>query len=110
MMKLPARVNSFTWLVPLCEVNVSFYKLKGRDHISINSIEQAKNYRIGVGRDQGNAVFLQEQGFAINEQLIIVNNNEQLRKMLVHKRIDLLLTTDEYIQEIIKNKQLYAAM
>jgi polar amino acid transport system substrate-binding protein len=110
MMKLSARQDSFIWLAPLCDVNVSFYKLKGRQEIVVQSLDDAKKYRIGVGRNQGNFIFLKNNGFEINQNLIVVNNNEQLRKMLVHNRIDLILTTDGYITEMIKNKAVYAAM
>ena len=110
MMKLSARQSSFIWLAPLCDVNASFYKLKGRQDIIIQSVDDAKKYRIGVGRNQGNFIFLQDNGFKINQNLIVVNNNEQLRKMLVHNRIDLILTTDGYITEIIKNGSVYTKM
>ena len=109
MMKLSARQESFIWLAPLCDVEVSFYKLKGREDIQLHSLQQAKKYRIGVGRNQGNTTFLQEHGFGVNKNLIVVNSNEQLRKMLVHDRIDLILTTDAYITEMVNSEEVYAA-
>ncbi|GLX77116.1 hypothetical protein tinsulaeT_04560 [Thalassotalea insulae] len=100
MLQLPSRAKQYKWLVPLCTITMSFYHHANRNDITINKLIDVKNYRIGVERAQGNKEYLIAQGFEDN--LIEVNNNEQLRKMMLFDRIDLVLISDAYATTIAK--------
>lgn len=98
MLKLPTRESRYQWLAPLCPVKTSFYHLTSRRDIKIKTLSDIVSYRIGIERAQGKTDFLIEQGFA--ENLVAASTNQQLRKMMLFNRIDLILISDAYAESL----------
>lgn len=83
------REPHFIWVVPMLSVKVSLHKLKNRKDIVINSLEDAKKYKIGVLREAAMHLMLLRQGFSDGIQLEPESTNGQNVKKLFAKRIDL---------------------
>lgn len=58
-----AREGHFEWIGPIAERQQNLFKLKGRDDIVINSLEDAKRYRIGVQAEDAITQDLIAKGF-----------------------------------------------
>ncbi|TQV85575.1 substrate-binding periplasmic protein [Aliikangiella coralliicola] len=91
------RENQFLWIAPLCNIEVSFYKNKYRQDIEVDSLEDARNYVVGIGRDQAEFEFLTDNGFILDKNLIVASNYSQSRKMIERNRIDLIIASDNFV-------------
>jgi len=79
----------FIWAIPMFHGRVSLHKLKKRNDIVINSLEDAKPYRIGVLREAAMHQMLRSNGFEDEKQLEAVSSNRQNVQKLFAGRIDL---------------------
>ena len=88
-MKNKDRENHYTWVIPMFSVEVALHKLKARKDIVINSLNDAKKYKIGVLREAAMHQMLRRNGFADGQQLQAVSSNDKnVQKLFLH-RIDL---------------------
>ena len=87
--RIPQREDMFAWIGPLHPRKVSLYKLKDRTDILINDIEDIKKYRTGVLLGGSVEKFLLAKGFH-GDNYYSIRNSEQLLKMLIEKRLDLI--------------------
>lgn len=83
------REPHFIWAIPMFSVKVSLHKLRNRKDIVINSLEDAKKYKIGVLREAAMHLMLLRKGFADEKQLDPVSSNRQNVQKLFLNRIDL---------------------
>ena len=97
------RESLFYWIAPLCKIQTYFYKFKYRDDISVNDLEDARKYVIGIGRDQPHLEFLIDSGFIINENLVEVTSNAQLQQMMKRDRVDLIMASRHFVEALKKN-------
>ncbi|WP_222435645.1 substrate-binding periplasmic protein [Fluviispira vulneris] len=118
----PVRENLFKWVGPIGESNWVFFKKKGSE-IKINTLEDAKKYKIGGYNDDATAEYLKKNGFISGKSLILANNEVQNAFKLEAGRIDLWATgalLGPYISKsektgnivevfTIKKSELYAA-
>jgi polar amino acid transport system substrate-binding protein len=85
------REGNFNWVGELIPVNYYLFKLKSREDISVTTLDEAKQYRVGVRNYHVHHEFLLAKGFT---DLQPVNGNAQnLKKALLH-RIDLFPVSD----------------
>jgi len=85
------RENNFKWVGQLIPVNYYLFKLKSREDILVSTLDEARQYRVGVRNYHVHHEFLLAQGFT---ELQPVNRNAQnLKKALLH-RIDLFPVSD----------------
>jgi polar amino acid transport system substrate-binding protein len=78
------REPDFKWIGVIAELDVYFTKLKSRRDIDINSLEDAKKYKIGVVKDDIRYQFLVKDGF--KDQLILAKDDgENIRNLFNHK-------------------------
>lgn len=96
------REDNFNWLVPLCTLKVSFYKMGGNKQVIINSLADVKAYKIGVERAQVKKDFLIAKGLTKNT--VEVNSNIQLREMLKHDRIDMIIASKSFFDDYNKHQ------
>lgn len=90
MSRTAERESLFKWVGELIPIKYYLIKLKERKDIQINSLEDAKQYRIGVVREDVRAKFLIEKGFEVKVHgLQLVTSNDQNIQKLLKKRIDL---------------------
>ncbi len=81
------RENLFKWSAPLAENNWVFFAQKSRK-ITINTLEEAKSYRVGGYQGDAIALFLEEQGF----KLSLPTQDRFNARMLAKGKIDLWTT------------------
>ncbi len=89
------REKLFNWIGPIVPPARFFlYKLKDRTDIVVNSLDDAKKYRIGVIRNSIQHLFLQGQGFEENKQLYpVAQEGQNIEKMFLG-RIDFIVENE----------------
>jgi len=98
-----AREKVFHWIGPVTQgIDIYFYKLKSNP-IEINSIAQARQYKIATERDSYRQEFLLAQGFD-ESNIFPVSTNEQGISMLKLKRYPLYLISERRLQVLSKTK------
>ena len=91
IVRLPNRENMFKWiLIDGLAINMSLFRPKYRTDIAVQSLEDARPYRIGVTRDTSTHHFLLSKGFIEGTNLFPVNCEEQnyLKSTPKNMRID----------------------
>lgn len=84
------RENLFKWVGPLAPRSVHLFKLKKRKDMALNTLEDAKKYKIGVVRADAATQLLLQNGFEENRQLDIVATEEINQRNLFAGKIDLI--------------------
>ena len=82
------RENLFKWVGPIVERTFSFYK-RSNSNITVENIDSAKKYKIGVMRESCNDQLLTKFKFPKLDK--VVNEDLNLKKLLA-KRVDLIFT------------------
>ncbi|SIS66595.1 substrate-binding periplasmic protein [Neptunomonas antarctica] len=85
--RTPDREALFKWVSPLTLNNWVLLSMKARN-IQLNSLEDAKQYRIGGYRGDAIALYLEKQGFKLD----LVSRDDLNALKLARKRIDLWAT------------------
>ncbi|WP_426110913.1 substrate-binding periplasmic protein [Pseudomonas sp. DSP3-2-2] len=81
------REELFEWVGEIHRVTIKFYKLRGRTGITVNSLEDAKRYTVGVVRNDTKQTFLELQGFT---RLVVSADNRDNFQKLLNQQIQLL--------------------
>ena len=100
MLRTAERESKYVWIGLLAKRHYYFYRLESRKDIVIRSLEDAKQYRIGVLRGDVRADYLRAQGFVegADKGLEVVNVAFSLLKMQQAGRIDLIVFSDEGVK------------
>ena len=85
--RIPEREELFYWVGSISPYQTSFYKLKKRTDIQVNSLEDAKRYLIGVSLADVTTVYLEEKGFT---KLQMVPDDTQNLHKLTAGRVDII--------------------
>ncbi|MDX1341237.1 MAG: transporter substrate-binding domain-containing protein [Reinekea sp.] len=93
------RETLFKWVGDILPMQYHFFRVRTRSDLKINTIEQAKSWRIGVIKQEVADELLTGLQF---QSLTRVEKVEQLLAMLLTDRIDLALTEDIYTQQAIE--------
>ena len=78
--RTPAREKLFKWVGEIHRSTSRLYKLRETAPISIASLEEAKQYSIGVIRNDAKQVYLQDRGFS--RLVVSANNHDNFQKLL----------------------------
>jgi len=70
----------FNWVGELDHVTPMFYKLRERRDVVVKDLQDAKNYTVGVVRDDSRQEYLEGKGF--NRMVVSANNLDNLRKLI----------------------------
>ena len=89
--KTPERENHFRWIGPMYPFSESLFRLKKRGDIKVNSLEDAKAWRIGVVREYAVHQFLKGKGFKDDEELDPTSSQTLNLKKLFRGRVDLIV-------------------
>ena len=81
--RTPERESSFKWVGEITRIEYHFYKLRDRKDIVVNNLQDAKNYSVGVLRDDFRHQYLQAQGF--RKMVVSAQNTDNFRKLLNHQ-------------------------
>ena len=100
MLRTAERESKYQWIGLMAKRNYYLYRLNSRKDIVIQSLEDAKQYRIGVLRGDVRTDYLRAQGFAegTDKGLEVVNVPFSLLKMQQAGRIDLIVFSDEGVR------------
>ncbi len=82
------REDLFKWVAPVAYENVYLYKLKDRDDLNINALDDAKDYMIATVADYFTEQGLISHGFAIDENLNSVPDQSMSISQLFEGRAD----------------------
>lgn len=84
--RIPERENLFKWVGPIYQVDTMLWGLKSRK-LPINSIEDAKGYRISVQASSAYAIALEKKGF--DKDKLTLNYSQTDINMVLAGRADL---------------------
>jgi polar amino acid transport system substrate-binding protein len=100
MLRTAERESRYQWIGLMAKRNYFLYRLDSRKDIVIQSLEDAKQYRIGVLRGDVRTDYLRGQGFVegVDKGLEVVNVAFSLLKMQQAGRIDLIVFSDEGVK------------
>jgi polar amino acid transport system substrate-binding protein len=87
------RENMFKWVGPLAKKQSRFYTKKGRK-IVLNTLDEAKKYKIATVKDDSKEQFLRDHGFGKLHSLQSVPKWELSLKMVQAGRSDMLISTN----------------
>ncbi|MCF6434300.1 MULTISPECIES: transporter substrate-binding domain-containing protein [Pseudoalteromonas] len=90
-----SREKLFDWLFPLGQFSVSFYGLRDKKY-SINSLEDAKQYKTAVIRQNFSHLYLKENGFVDEQHLLIISTFDNVFELLATRKglLDLVILSD----------------
>jgi len=98
ILRTQERENTFKWVGPLIpSEKFYFYKNKSRTDISVNSLDEAKKYQIGVLRGSVHEDFLLTNGFSNTFIQTVADQKLNLKKLLAG-RIDFIIDTDSSLE------------
>ncbi|WP_435274891.1 substrate-binding periplasmic protein [Psychrobium sp. nBUS_13] len=95
------REHKFHWIGKVWSFSAQVYRLKSRSDIKANSLEDAKNYSVGVYREDFFHRYLVRQGFK-SEQLYAVTDIEQSVLLFLHGRTDLIVIDESILEYYLK--------
>lgn len=78
--RTPERESLFKWAGEITRIDYHFYKLRQRKDITVRNLQDAKNYSVGVLRDDFRHQYLQAQGF--RKMVVSAQNIDNFRKLL----------------------------
>ncbi|KQW41700.1 MULTISPECIES: substrate-binding periplasmic protein [Pseudomonas] len=81
--RTPAREQLFKWVGEIHRVASRLYKMRDSEGITVNNLEDAKQYSIGVVRNDAKQIYLQQRGFT--RLVISANNHDNFQKLLNHQ-------------------------
>lgn len=104
--RIPERLPSFQWVGHLATSSISIYALK-KNNITITSLDEAKQYKIAVIKDDVTHHYLLSKGFVENENLYVMSNYDTLLLFLetASRQIDLIIINDDLINSRVKSKE-----
>ncbi len=92
VLRTPFREKLFKWVRPIAPANTyHFYRLAARNDLSLKTIEDAMRHPIGVVRNNVIHQTLRQKGFVDGKNIIAVNKQVQVIKMLFAKRLDYII-------------------
>lgn len=78
--RTPAREQLFKWVGEIHRSTSRLYKLRDAAPITVRNLEEAKQYSIGVIRNDAKQIYLQERGFS--RLVVSANNHDNFQKLL----------------------------
>jgi polar amino acid transport system substrate-binding protein len=84
--RTPAREDQFKWAGEFMRIDYHLYKLRSQKDIVVRNLQDARNYTIGVIRDDVRHQYLQAQGF---NKLVVSSQNIDNFKKLVNGQVQL---------------------
>lgn len=99
MSRTKERENEFHWIGLITPVKYKLYGLKTREDLIINSIEDIKNYNVGVLRGSATESALKK----LSNNLISLNSAEQIFSMTNLGRIDVFPANTLHFKDVCRN-------
>ncbi|MBD1584882.1 substrate-binding periplasmic protein [Pseudoalteromonas sp. S16_S37] len=94
------RERQYHWLMPLCDLKVGFYKrLDDGQWQTQFSLDNIKNYVVGVGVAQPSLQYLESHGFK-KSRLVTLSSLNQAGGLLEKGRIDFLFGAQSFVEQM----------
>jgi polar amino acid transport system substrate-binding protein len=101
--RTPERENRFQWACPLTgPVKAYLYKLKKRQDLQLDKLEQAKKYTIALNRADSVHEILLQQGFEDGKHLELSSEQGASIRKLYSGRVDFIVGSQWQIGESVK--------
>lgn len=81
IVRLPNRESNFNWVGELESFDSAIYALKSRS-IKLNTLNDAKGYKIAVLRDNFSHHYLLERGFSESRNLLLIDSLDKIDKLI----------------------------
>lgn len=81
--RTPAREPLFKWVGEIHRVASKLYRMRGGEAITVSSLEEAKQYTVGVVRNDAKQIYLQGRGFT--RLVVSTDNHDNFQKLLNHQ-------------------------
>ena len=96
IVKLPNREDKFSWVAELESFDSAIYALKSRN-IRLNTLNDAKNYKTAVLRDNFSHHYLLERGFSETKNLLIIDSLDKIDKLIStrHNILDFVILSNK---------------
>lgn len=96
--RLKSRESLFKWVGPISQINNTAIWAQHGKEVTVNNLEDAKNYTIAVNRDDIGHTGLVERGFLENKHLYVLDDAKSLVNVLLTRpEIDLIVADDTTI-------------
>lgn len=99
--RIPEREEMFEWVGVVAPYRTSFYKLKENDKVRINSIEEAREYRVGVSLEDVILTYLKGQGF---DDLQVSEKDLLNVRMLARGRLDVIAYDEAAFPRLVQRE------
>lgn len=105
--RTPARETQFKWVGEIERIEHHFYKLRERADIQVRDLQDAKQYSVGVVRDDVRQQYLLDQGFA---KLAVSANNRDNFMRLLNQQVQLVPMPESDAAMLCKEAQVDCAL
>ena len=103
--RIPERESLFTWIGTVAPYKTSFYKLKSRTDLKINSLNDARLQSVGVSQADVIYTYLKNSGF---QNLEVARADTIALNMLAYRRIDLIALAEEGLSGYLQDADIKA--
>ncbi|HEX7641163.1 MAG TPA: transporter substrate-binding domain-containing protein [Burkholderiaceae bacterium] len=94
MARTPERENEFQWIGALAKRRLYLYKLAARTDIKIDTIDDARRYRVSVNRDDAAEKLMLGLGFSYEKNLDLSPSDTQGLSKLLAGNVDFITGSD----------------
>ncbi|NOU50542.1 transporter substrate-binding domain-containing protein [Pseudoalteromonas sp. JBTF-M23] len=94
--KTPLREQNFHWIGPVAKFELGFVTNKYRSDVVVNSLGDAKRYRLAVQRGDIAAEELKRYGF----DYVLTSDIERSYQLLIANKVDLVLDDPRYLKSM----------
>ncbi|WP_419903347.1 substrate-binding periplasmic protein [Kiloniella sp.] len=100
IVRIPEREEQFQWVGKIAPYSTSLYKLKSNTNIKVHTLSDAKNYLVGVSREDVITTYLRRKGFVTFD----ISNHDSINiKKLLSGRVDLIAYDDASFVYIVRS-------
>lgn len=103
--RIPQRESNFVWIGQINSMNTVLYR-SVNDDFHVNTLEEAKNFKVAAIKDDVTHHFLLSQGFEENKNLYVLHTYDSLVELLDRssRHIDFVVSTPELLKYRVKDK------
>jgi polar amino acid transport system substrate-binding protein len=106
--KTSSRVPLFKWVGPIASAKAYLYRLASRPEITVNTLQQAKQYSIAVAHGDVYEEFLLSAGFEYGKNLIEFRSKSEPIPLFIQGKVDLMIGSDIVMPSWLASQQLPA--
>lgn len=101
--RTPEREHLFHWIGDFNSMDSYLWALKSTNAPLVNALDDAKQYIVGVPKDDNTHHFLKQRGFTELRNLYVVRNRDVVVQMLFKGRVDLIMGAEGILGNRLDN-------